>query len=303
MLQLILLFVFLFLGLLLQNWKHLPKNSAQWLNAFVINISLPALSLLHIPQISFSTSLIFPISTAWIVFILAIIIFNLLNVYFKLGKATVGCLILTCGLCNTSFVGFPIVRAIYGEIGMQTAILVDQPGSFLVLSTLGVMVGIYYSGANASIISMLKKIFLFPPFIAFICALVLKYFQFEWPEMASDSLKLLGSTITPLALLSVGLQLKISRKDVSQKAAILGLFYKLILAPLSIYLIYVGLFNQAGISTQISILLAAMGPMVSGGILAVHFNLKPKLANFIIGVGIPIAFVSIFLWYQIIASL
>jgi predicted permease len=39
----------------------------------------------------------------------------------------IGCLILTAGLGNTSF-GFPIIEALYGEEGLKTAILVDQPG-------------------------------------------------------------------------------------------------------------------------------------------------------------------------------
>lgn len=300
--QLLLLFLFLGIGILLQKWKHLPIKSAYWLNAFVINVSLPALSLLHIPQIPFSKNLIFPVSTAWIVFILAVLLFNLIKDKFNWDKATVGCLILTCGLCNTSFIGFPIVRAIYGAEGMKSAIMVDQPGSFLVLSTLGVAVAISYSGANAGITYMLRKILLFPPFIAFLGALLLKYLNFEWPEMGESILKNLGATITPAALLSVSLQLKIDRLDIDLKTVGAGLFYKLILAPLSIFIIYVLIFDQGGIPIQVSILLSAMAPMISGGILAVHFNLKPKLANFIIGVGIPIAFITAFLWYLIIAS-
>ncbi|MEX0813427.1 MAG: AEC family transporter [Chitinophagales bacterium] len=301
--QLILLFLFLGAGLAFQKVKWLPQQSAHWLNAFVINISLPALALLHIPAISFSAKLIFPVATAWIVFLLAVLLFKLLQSYMSWDKATVGCLILTCGLCNTSFIGFPIVKALYGAEGMQTAILVDQPGSFLVLSTLGVIVGIVFSGSSAGPGIIFKKILFFPPFIAFLSALLLKTINFEWPEMAESALSIIGATITPAALLSVGLQLKIKGAGLSKKTAAIGLFYKLILAPLSIYLLYVLLFNQGGISTQVSILLAAMAPMISGGILAIHFNLKPQLANFIVGVGIPIAFVTVSFWYLIISGL
>jgi predicted permease len=55
-----------------------------------------------------------------------------------------GCLILTAGLGNTSFLGFPIIEALYGQEGMKTAILVDQPGTFVVLSTLGIIVATMY---------------------------------------------------------------------------------------------------------------------------------------------------------------
>jgi predicted permease len=68
-------------------------------------------------------------------------------VFFLLGKygwsKLTGCLILTAGLGNTSF--GPIIEALYGQEGMKTAILVDQPGTFVVLSTLGIIVATMYS--------------------------------------------------------------------------------------------------------------------------------------------------------------
>jgi predicted permease len=57
-------------------------------------------------------------------------------------------LILTAGLGNTSFLGFPIIEALYGQEGMKTAILVDQPGTFVVLSTLELSATMYSKGAK-----------------------------------------------------------------------------------------------------------------------------------------------------------
>lgn len=301
--QLILLFVSLGIGLVLQQVKFVPKQTAHWLNTFVINFSLPALTLLHIPQIPFSFKLIFPIATAWIVFLIALLLFYGIKGFLNWDKATVGCLVLTCGLSNTSFIGFPIINALYGQEGMRTAILVDQPGSFLVLSIMGVLIGVLFSGNNPGATYIFKKILFFPPFIAFLGALLLKALEFSWPEPANNILSLIGSTITPVALLSVGLQLKFNKQGISLKTVSIGLLYKLILAPLSIYIIYVLIFKQGGIPIQVSILLSAMAPMISGGILAIHFGLQPKLANFIVGVGIPLAFVTLYFWHQIVSGI
>jgi predicted permease len=41
-----------------------------------------------------------------------------------------------------------IIEALYGEEGLKTAILVDQPGSFVVLSTLGILVATIYSSRD-----------------------------------------------------------------------------------------------------------------------------------------------------------
>jgi predicted permease len=46
------------------------------------------------------------------------------------------------------FFWFSIIEALYGEEGLKTAILVDQPGSFVVLSTLGILVATIYSSGN-----------------------------------------------------------------------------------------------------------------------------------------------------------
>jgi predicted permease len=61
---------------------------------------------------------------------------------FVLGRGTAGqkkkltgCLIIT-GFRILLFFKFPIITALYGSEGYKTAILVDQPGSFVVLSTL-----------------------------------------------------------------------------------------------------------------------------------------------------------------------
>ena len=51
----------------------------------------------------------------------------------------VGCaLMLAGGLANTSFVGLPMIEAFFGAPSMATGILIDQLGTYLVLSTLGI---------------------------------------------------------------------------------------------------------------------------------------------------------------------
>jgi predicted permease len=68
---------------------------------------------------------------------------------------------LNCRAGNTSFLGFPIIEALYGQEGMKTAILVDQPGTFVVLSTLGIIVATMYSKGEPNSIQIFKKIIFF----------------------------------------------------------------------------------------------------------------------------------------------
>lgn len=300
MFNFVLIFVFLLLGIVLQNVKRFPKNTYKILNWIVIYICLPALALYYIPKIKWSNDLLFPISVAWIGFVVSYLLFSLLGKKFGWSKKLVGCLIITAGLGNTSFLGFPIIQALYGEEGMKTAILVDQPGSFVVLSTLGILVATLFSSGNPNGFHIAKKILFFPPFITFILACVMNILGFDFHEYVEFVLQKIGSTMTPLAMLSVGLQLRFDRKSQHWKFLGLGLLYKLVITPAMFYLLYVVLLQQHTKSIQVAIMESAMAPMITACILASSHGLKPRLSSMMIGFGIPISFVTLLFWYFIV---
>lgn len=300
MFNFVLIFVFLLLGIVLQNVKRFPKNTHKILNWIVIYICLPALALYYIPKIKWSNDLLFPISVAWIGFVVSYLLFSLLGKKFGWSKKLVGCLIITAGLGNTSFLGFPIIQALYGEEGMKTAILVDQPGSFVVLSTLGILVATLFSSGSPNGFHIAKKILFFPPFITFILACVMNILGFDFHEYVEFVLQKIGSTMTPLAMLSVGLQLRFDRKSQHWKFLGLGLLYKLVITPAMFYLLYVVLLQQHTKSIQVAIMESAMAPMITACILASSHGLKPRLSSMMIGFGIPISFVTLLFWYFIV---
>ncbi len=296
----ILIVVFLLLGLILQRVKWFPTHVYTFLNKIVIYICLPALALYYIPKIKWSNELLFPIGVAWIGFIVSYLFFSFLGKRLGWSKKLIGCLILTAGLGNTSFLGFPIIEALYGEEGLKTAILVDQPGSFVVLSTLGILVATVYSSGNPNGFQIAKKIFLFPPFITFLIACVMNILNFEFLDFAQSVFKITGSFVTPLALLSVGLQLRFDRKSQHWRFLGLGLLYKLILTPALIYVLYVVILQQHSKVIQVSVLESAMAPMITACILASTHGLKPRLSSMMIGFGIPLSFVTLFFWYFLV---
>ncbi len=296
----ILIFVFLVLGVILQNVKGFPVQIYKFLNKIVIYICLPALGLFYIPKIKWSTELLFPIGVAWIGFVGAYFFFSMLGRKFGWSSKLTGCLILTAGLGNTSFLGFPIIEALYGEEGLKTAILVDQPGSFVVLSTLGILVATLYSNGQSDKIDIFKKILFFPPFITFLFACIMNNYGYDFIETIQFGLQKVGSGVTPIALLSVGLQLKFERKSLHWRFLGLGLLYKLILTPALIYVLYVLIFKQSSPVIQVAIMEAAMAPMITACILAASHGLKPRLSSMMIGFGIPLSFITLVFWYCVV---
>jgi len=297
----ILIFFFLTLGLLLQRVKAFPTNIYKVLNKIVVYFCLPAITLYHIPKIKWSNELLFPIASGWICFILAFIFFHSLGRRFGWSNKLIGCLILTAGLSNSSFLGYPIIEALFGKKGLETAVLVDQPGTFVVVSTLGVFVAAFYSKGSPNAISIIKKVLFFPPFLTFVVACLMNVSDYQFDVTIQSVLLKTGSLVTPLALLSVGLQLQFDRRSQHWKFLRLGLFFKLILSPLIIFVLYVFIFNQHSEAIKVTLIEVAMAPMITGAILASTYGLKPRLSSMMIGFGIPISFLTIAIWYLILS--
>ncbi|BFM41952.1 AEC family transporter [Flavobacterium sp. CFS9] len=255
----------------------------------------------HIPKIKWSNELLFPILSGWIGFLLALVFFHFLGRRLGWSNKLIGCLILTAGLCNSSFLGFPIIEALFGKKGLETAILVDQPGTFVVVSTLGVFVAAFYSKGSADALSILKKVILFPPFITFLVACLLNVLQYDLETNVQSVLLKVGSLVTPLALLSVGLQLTFDRKSQHWQFLRLGLFFRLVVVPFVILFLYVFILKQHSEAIKITIMEMAMAPMITGAILASTYGLKPRLSSMMIGFGIPISFITLSIWYWILS--
>jgi predicted permease len=267
------------------------------LNTIAVNFCLPALALYYIPKIHWNNQLLYPIGAAWIGFGASFLFFYLLGKKFGWSKKLIGCLILTAGLSNTSFVGFPIISAIYGQEGMKTAIMIDQPGSFVVLATLGVLVATMHSKGVTTAGQIFKKVFLFPPFLCFLLACILNICDLDFIDVVQQAIHGVGSLITPLALISVGLQLNFDSRSAHWRFLGLGLLFKLILMPALFFVGYIIILKQHSTMIDVVIMETAMAPMITGSILASTYGLKPKLSSMMIGFGIPLSFITLAGWY------
>lgn len=300
MANIILIFLCLGLGVLLKHKRILPIETPVVLNQFVVYISLPAMTLHYIPNIILDSKVIYPIGVAWIGFGLSFLIFATLGKFLNWSRTLIGCMILMSGLGNTSYVGIPVVEALYGKEGLETLMMVDQPGSFVVLSTVGIAVATAYSSGTPSLNLIAKKIFYFPPFLVFVLTIIMNLMGIKFPDTLDEVFEKLALTVTPLALVSVGYQLKIEMKGNLWKYTSMGLIYQLIIWPAVIYILYILIVGQSGTSIQVCVIEAAMAPMITAAIITSAYGLEPKLSNMMVGVGIPLSFLTIALWYWII---
>jgi predicted permease len=289
------LVVCLLVGMILRWAGRVPDNAHVAINAFIIHVALPALILGQIHGLQLTPELLFPVSMPWVLFALSVPVFVVLGRLMQFTDTVTGALIITAGLANTSFVGLPMIETFYGTKDLSTGILIDQLGTYLVLSTLGITVACIYSSGTASRREIAGRVVTFPPLIALVLAVALSPVAF--PAWLNGVFHRLGDTLAPLALVSVGLQLRLDQLHGYKRALGAGLAFKLVLGPLLIALLYVGALSWSGETSRVTVFEAAMGPQIGGAIVAMQYGLSPPLITLMVGIGILLSFLTLPLWY------
>lgn len=285
-------------GLLLRRSGRAPYDAHVAINAVIIHVSLPAVTLRYLHGNNLHSSQLLPVLMPWILFAIGAVLFWTLGRLLALPRRSVGALTLVGGLGNTSFVGLPMIESLYGSEGLGLGLLIDQLGSYLVLSTAGmVAVAVYASEDRTSVLAVARKVATFPPFIALAAALILSPISFA-PALDA-ALARIGETLAPLALLSVGMQLRFDALLKNARLLGLGLGYKLLLCP-AMVIAFIWLNNITPVmSSHVSVIEAAMPPMIGAGIVATQAGLDPPLVSAMIGIGIPLGLLTTVAWHQL----
>jgi len=289
-----LVIVMLTLGKVFAHSSRLPQNTPEVINRLVIWLLLPALVLKAVHGLQFRAELLVLAITPWLLALLTVLMVFLLARLFAWRREVIGCLLLCVALGNTAFLGYPMVEATLGHDALAYAVVYDQLGSFILLSSFGLIVVALYGGATRpSVLMVIRKILTFPSFAALLIGLM----PWQRPALIEGLIETLAGMLVPMAMFAVGFQLKLvpSRAYAAPLAAGLGL--KLLILPAVAYAIA----TVAGADAMIravNTLQSAMPAMITAGALATDAKLAPELAAALVGYGILIAV----LWLPLLAS-
>lgn len=298
MVNFVLIAVCILAGMVLKATKSIHPDAHKGINTWILYLALPAVSFKYLPKVHWTLEMLFPIVAT---FLIAVFSFLFMMLYSKrkgYSRRSQSTMELISGYSNTSFIGFPLISAFYGESLLSIAIICDQT-MFFSLSTLGIIAAVKGGSRSGKVSALfiLKRLITFPPLVGCISAIVLSQFiDFTAAEPLFDKL---AATVSPLALFSVGLQLKFNgwKKLIPQMSV--SMLYKLILAP-AIVLGLALLLGIKGDVAKITIFEAAMPTVVTSSIIAEQFRLNTKLTNLTIGFSIIAGFVTTAVWYHII---
>jgi predicted permease len=265
------------------------------LNWWVLNVALPALVLELLPKLEFDWHFWFLLVSQWLIFIGAWVGFAVLGRMLGWTRGRIGALVLTAGLGNTLFIGYPVIEAILGRDALPYAVIADQGGTFLAFVIGGAIVTAVYSERGSSQVNLSRfianRLLHVPSLYAIALGILVGAFG-GWPADVDAMLLRLGSTLTPIALFSAGLQFRF-RVDSDQRGPLaMGLAWKLLIGPAVVFAIGAA----AGIGSPVlavGVMQAAMAPMVSAAILADQNRLDPTLANSMLALGILLSVITL----------
>ena len=291
MLPLLLLAGCLLLGIVANLLWVVPQRLIHLLNAWILRIALPALILALLPRLSFERDLWFLVASMWIVFAGGWGVAAFAGGRLGWSRARTGAVALVAGFGNTAFIGYPLIEALRGIEALPLAVVADQFGGFIALATGGVIVASWYGGDRTHPATLVRRIVLFPPFVACLVGVAAGRFG-GWPDALERVLHLLGATLSPLALLSIGLQLSLRVRADAWRAIGIGLAWKLAAAPALVYAFGLAV-GARGLTLVVAVLQAAIGPMVSAAILAEEHKLDATVANATLAIGVVLSLITV----------
>lgn len=298
---LVFILLMLALGYALQLVRALPANAAQRLNLVVLYVCLPAAILRHVPQLEWDPALLGVVAMPWLMLAATVPAVALAARALRLRDDARAALLLTVALGNTSFLGYPLTRALIGEHALPYAVIYDQFGSFLIMSTFGLWVLARYGqggeGARPGAREMLRRILRFPPLWALVLGLIAMPAQ--PPAWIDPLLRALSDALLPLAVLAVGLSVRFALPREELRPLALGLALKLLALPALAWAL-APVFGLRGDIARTVVLEAAMPPMITAAALAIAHGLAPRLAAAMVGYGLLLSLATLPAWMRIV---
>ena len=278
-------------GSLMRKSGWFPSNTADVLNGFVLNISLPAIIMISIPNLPLDERALYPVAIHWLAFPLHIALLLLAQKIFKFRRAVFVAMLIVTSLGNTAFLGIPMVKTFFGEEALPFALLYDQLGSGLGFIVFGAFVLPKFTGRTTqNFKDVLVGLLTFPAFLGLVFGFLFIFFPL--PLVLENFFTQLAATLIPCAMVAVGFQMKYRLKVHELKPLGLGLFLKLLALPL-IVLLLLKSFHIDNLSSQVAVLQAGMPPMVTAGAMAIEAGLEKDLSAAYVGYGLIFAFITL----------
>lgn len=300
------------IGVLCRRFRLLPQHAPATLDKFAIVVCLPAFAIVRLQDIELSRNVIVPVAVAWAQLIIAAALVLEVGRWRGWSDRTVGTLLLVVPLGNTSFVGLPLVESLLGADRVAPAVLYDQLGTFLALTTYGSFIVARYGDARVdeadagvrSVVdtgsppvprpaAVIRSVVSFPPFLGMVAGLTLH--SVTLPEPIAEVLGRLGGALVPVVLVSIGMRITVPRSSRILEPTIVALSIRMALMPALVFA-FAAAIGGHGPTWDAVRLESAMPAMISAGVMATEAGLDEELVGAVVGVGLLVGLVTVWAW-------
>lgn len=312
--QVIVLFSLIAVGYICKKLKILSNNMNQDVSNLLVYITLPAMIIVSLSGLAFSQELLVEtmqlLGISFGMYLVFIFLSYILVRIWRVEKTTKDIYQFGLIFSNSTFLGYPVAYAVFGQQGLFFMAVCDVMFPVFVW-TFGVMVMCrplkelsqeQEEGSSTRFSTL--KIIINPGIVAVFIGFILLGTSLELPKAVGELLQLLGSVTTPLAMVFIGsilgdIEIKSIIRD--YKSILWGL-QRLILLPFIVFYV-LKLSGFEGYLLRIPVLYAAMPVGAMTSVMAAKYGNDYHLASRLIFsstllsiVTIPVVVWILFRW-------
>ncbi len=271
--QISIIFILIGFGFFLKKIGMITEGFTKTGSDLMVHVTLPLLVVVSMDR-EFSPSdaenglLLFAIGA--IMYIIHILLGKLLSMQVERENRDLYSYMIIFG--NVGFLGYPLMRIAFGEIGVFYAAFFNL--WFQILNwTLGIKL---MSGAQMN----LKRVFTTPGVLAIFAGLFLFFTPFTLPSVIRSALSMIGDVSTPLSMFLIGSFLAEAKLSdfVANPKLYLAAAVKLVVAPALMFLV-LSFFKLEQVVETMPVLMSAMPTGINAAIFAKKFGRNYKLAS------------------------
>lgn len=288
----VMLYISVIIGFICSKLKVFNDEARNTFATLLLQVTIPCL-ILSSTNIVFNndifTNSILAILIGFVLHIIGLLLGYICVKYLNINISLKKLYVFAITFGNVAYMGYPIALALYGQIGLFYAIMINVSFNLLVYS-LGRIIMINSEDKQISF----AKTLINPALIATILGVINFALPYNIPETINNGLDMVGKMTTPIAMLIVGMYLSDMKiKDiVTSKYVYFVSLIRLIVIPLLMYIILMP-FNLDPILFKSSIVISATPAAVVTVIYANQNNNNPDEASRIVFITTLISVISI----------
>ena len=271
------LFILIGVGFIAFRAGYISRSGASGLSSLLVNVTIPCL-IIESMQITLSDSLIHSIELLVLIEVIVYVVSFCAAVIVPLllskSLFETGVLRFMLIFSNLGFMGYPISSAIFGDSSVFYVTVINLPFGLLVFT-----LGIFLLRPDYAKHPDIRKI-LSPGLIASLIGLILLFGGISIPSPLIESISLLGSITTPLAMIVIGAllaPLPIGEMVSDIRIWIISVF-RLLVIPVTVFFI-ISPFVSDPLLIGIPVLLAAMPVAANTVLLSEEYGVNAELAS------------------------